>query len=44
METTLFNFYVDEDKSDAHVDTVKLFNEAYTSDYVTNELMISSET
>ena len=45
LETTLFNFYVDEDKDDAHTDTVKLFKEiaagkyeAFTSDYVTDEL------
>ena len=45
IETTLFNFYVDEDKGDAHLDTVKLFNEiaagkyeAFTSDYVIDEL------
>ena len=44
FETTLFNFYVDEDR-DAHGDTVKLFKEivdgrykAYTSTYVTDEL------
>ena len=50
LETTLFDFYVDEDKGDAHVDTVKLFKEiadgkyeAYTSDYATDELMLASE-
>ena len=44
LETTLFNFYFDEDR-DAHADTVKLFEEiadgkydAYTSTYVTDEL------
>ena len=44
METTLFNFYFDEDR-DAHADTVKLFEkiafgefEAFTSTYVTDEL------
>jgi predicted nucleic acid-binding protein len=44
LETTLFNFYVDESR-DAHADTVKLFEdiakgkyEAYTSTYVTDEL------
>jgi len=45
LETTLFNFYVDEHRGDAHIDTVKLFEEiaagkfeAFTSDYVTYEL------
>ena len=45
VETTLFNFFIDEDKGDAHIDTVKLFKEiasdkyeAYTSDYVIDEL------
>ena len=45
LETTLFNFYVDEDRGDAHTDTVRLFKEiaagkyeAFTSDYVTDEL------
>jgi len=44
LETTLFNFYFDEDR-DAHVDTVKLFKmiaagkyDAFTSTYVTDEL------
>jgi hypothetical protein len=44
LETTLFNFYVDENR-DAHAYTVKLFKEiaegkyeAYTSTYVTDEL------
>ena len=44
LETTLFNFYFDEDR-DAHVDTVRLFKEiatgkyeALTSTYVTDEL------
>ena len=44
LETTLFNFYVDEDR-DAHADTVQLFKEissgkykAYTSRYVIDEL------
>jgi len=44
FETTLFNFYVDEDR-DAHADTVRLFEdittgkyEAYTSLYVIDEL------
>ena len=45
LETTLFNFYVDKDKGDAHTDTVKLFKEilegkyeGYSSDYVIDEL------
>jgi hypothetical protein len=45
LETTLFNFYVDIDRGDAHVDTVRLFKEiaagkyeAYSSDYVVDEL------
>lgn len=44
LETTLFNFYFDNDR-DAHSDTVKLFGEvaagkyeAFTSTYVTDEL------
>jgi predicted nucleic acid-binding protein len=44
LETSLFNFYVDEDR-DAHGDTVKLFEEVgsgkydgYTSAYVVSEL------
>ena len=44
LETTLFNYYFDEDR-DAHADTVRLFgeiragkHEAYTSDVVTDEL------
>jgi len=44
IETTLFNFYFDTDR-EAHPDTVRLFEdiaagkyEAYTSDYVINEL------
>ncbi len=44
LETTLFNYYFDIER-DAHVDTVKLFEEiatgkyeAYTSDYVVKEL------
>ena len=44
LETTLFNYYFDEDR-DAHADTVKLFEEiregkyeAYTSAYVIDEL------
>ena len=45
LETTLFNFYIDEDRGDAHTDTVRLFKEiaagkyeAFTSDYATDEL------
>ena len=45
LETTLFNFYVDKSKGDAHIDTIRLFKEiaagkytAYTSDYVIDEL------
>jgi len=44
LETTLFNFYCDEDR-EAHADTVRLFEDiakgkyvAYTSLYVTDEL------
>ena len=44
LETTLFNFYFDKNR-EAHADTVRLFDdiaegkyEAYTSDYVINEL------
>ena len=44
LETTLFNYYFDEDR-DAHPDTVTLFEECasgkfepYTSDYVLKEL------
>ena len=44
LETTLFNYYFDEDR-DAHPDTVTLFEECasgrfepYTSGYVINEL------
>jgi len=43
LETTLFNFYFDEDR-DAHADTVKLFKEiflgkyeAFTSRYVIDD-------
>jgi hypothetical protein len=50
LETTLFNFYVDESR-DAHFDTVELFKEiaqgkyeAYTSTYVTDELENAPET
>jgi len=49
LETTLFNFYVDKDRGDPHYDTVKLFKEisegkyeAYTSDYVIDELELAS--
>ena len=49
LETTLFNFYFDEDR-EAHADTVKLFKEiaagkyeAFTSTYVTDELENTSE-
>ena len=45
LETTLFNFYVDEDRGFAHENTVALFREiaagkyaAYTSAYVLDEL------
>ena len=45
LETTIFNFYFDEDREFAHTDTVKLFKEiaagkyeAFTSTYVTDEL------
>jgi len=48
LETTLFNFYVDEGRGDAQTDTVKLFKEiaagkyeAYTSDYVIDELALA---
>jgi len=44
LETTLFNFYFDEDR-DAHADTVTLFEECaagkfepFTSSYVINKL------
>jgi predicted nucleic acid-binding protein len=44
LETTLFNYYFDEDR-DAHTDTVTLFEECisgkyypYTSDYVIREI------
>lgn len=49
LETTIFNYYFDADR-DAHADTVKLFKEiksgkyeAYTSIYVTNELIEAEE-
>jgi hypothetical protein len=45
LETTLFNFYVDEERGFAHESTIELFKEiaagkykAFTSDYVVNEL------
>ena len=45
IETTIFNFYVDEDRGDPHNDTIRLFKEiaagkyeAFTSDYVVDEL------
>ena len=44
LETTMFNYYFDEDR-DAHADTITLFEECaagkfepYTSDYVIDEL------
>ena len=50
IETTLFNFFVDEDRGFAHDSTVALFKEiaagryeAYTSDYVIDELERASE-
>lgn len=50
LETTMFNFYVDEDR-EAHADTVKLFKEiafgkyeGYTSTYVTDELEAAPKT
>ena len=49
LETTIFNYYFDKER-DANVDTVKLFEEikankyeAYTSSYVTDELMQADE-
>ena len=51
LETTLFNFYFDEDRGFAHGSTVKLFKEiaagkyeAFTSTYVTDELENAPET
>jgi hypothetical protein len=45
LETTLFNFYVDEDRGFAHESTIVLFNEiaegkyeAFTSRFVISEL------
>ena len=50
MGTTLFNFYVDEERGDTHTDTVRLFveiaagkYEAYTSDYVIDELSLTPD-
>jgi len=50
LETTIFNFYVDDERGFAHTDTVKLFKEiaagkyeAFTSTYVTDELENASE-
>ena len=50
LETTLFNFYFDEDRGFAHNSTVALFKEiaagkyeAFTSTYVTDELEKASE-
>jgi len=50
LETSLFNFYVDEDRGTAHYDTVKLFEhiaagkyEPFTSTYVTEELKGAQE-
>ena len=51
LETTLFNYYCDEDRGFAHESTVKLFDdistgkyEAFTSTYVTDELENAQET
>jgi len=45
LETTMFNYYFDEDRDIAHQSTVRLFKdiavgkyEAFTSRYVVNEL------
>jgi len=50
LETSIFNFYVDNDRGFAHTDTVQLFKEiatgtyeAFTSTYVTNELKKAPE-
>ena len=50
METTMFNFYFDEERGEAHKCTVRLFEmikerafEAYTSTFVTNELKKAHE-
>lgn len=49
FETTMFNYFFDTDR-DGHTDTVRMFEavrageyEAYTSEYVTYELQMSSE-
>jgi predicted nucleic acid-binding protein len=49
LETTIFNYFYDSDR-DAHIDTVALFKEiqagkyeAYTSTYVTDELIQANE-
>jgi hypothetical protein len=51
LETTLFNFYFDEDRGFAHVGTVALFNEitagkyeAYTSRFAIDELNNAPDT
>ena len=50
LETSLFNFYVDESRGKAHDDTVRLFEdaamgkyEAFTSAYVVRELERAAE-
>ena len=50
IETTLFNYYYDDDRGFAHESTIKLFNdiaagkyEAFTSTYVTDELENAKE-
>ena len=50
METTMFNYYFDEERGEQHECTVKLFEiikdglfEAYTSTYVTGELEDAEE-
>jgi len=50
METTMFNYYFDEDRGNAHKYTVRLFEmikegkfEAYASAYVTDELEKANE-
>jgi predicted nucleic acid-binding protein len=46
LETTIFNFFFDQDRGEAHTATVELFREIaerrfapYTSDYVVEELL-----